>query len=252
LFIHIYPPFVFTVIRHFYPKDDVAVRFPALKDMDHLHPWRALLLSSFIYTVWQCLYWKFVIIDRGAKISSGKRTTSFSYMLNDKRGIIGKALLNVPPAYKELSFMGGQLVYSLLTELPALYIFYDSPFWSAMFLWFIFSVSVWNGGGYYIEVFGRKFERELEALRKELAEASSAASQASSTPVPSYPPSDSEPERSPRVVASDLGFSPMVVPHDHSGDLVDALDLSELRGEAKGQNGNENGVGQNGVEKKEE
>jgi hypothetical protein len=55
----------------------------------------------------------------------------------------------------------------------------------------IFAVSVWNGGGFYIEVFGRKFvlclpcavspdldhlcpflsrfERELEALRKELA-----------------------------------------------------------------------------------
>jgi hypothetical protein len=37
---------------------------------------------------------------------------------------------------------------------------------------FIFSVSVWNGGGFYIEVFGRKFERELEALRKELADSS--------------------------------------------------------------------------------
>jgi len=41
----------------------------------------------------------------------------------------------------------------------------------ATFLLFIFSVSVWNGGGFYIEVFGRKFEKELEALRKELAEA---------------------------------------------------------------------------------
>jgi hypothetical protein len=67
--------------------------------------------------------------------------------------------------------MGGQLVYMVLTELPAVYLFYDSALWSCIFLLVIFGVSVWNGGGYYIEVFGRKFERELEALRKELAEA---------------------------------------------------------------------------------
>jgi len=52
-------------------------------------------------------------------------------------------------------------------------VLYESSFWSGAFLIFIFSVSVWNGGGFYIEVFGRKFERELEALRKELADTAS-------------------------------------------------------------------------------
>jgi hypothetical protein len=47
-------------------------------------------------------------------------------------------------------------VYGVLTELPAVFLLYDSAFWSGAFLLFIFSVSVWNGGGYYIEVFGRK------------------------------------------------------------------------------------------------
>ena len=64
LFIHIYPPFTFTVIRcvfrlfwlsacsdlerdrHFYPGSEE--RFPALKELRHLHPWKALLLSSVI------------------------------------------------------------------------------------------------------------------------------------------------------------------------------------------------------------
>lgn len=48
------------------------------------------------------------------------------------------------------------LVYSVLTELPAVYLLYDSPRWSGTFLILIFAVSVWNGGGFYIEVFGRK------------------------------------------------------------------------------------------------
>jgi hypothetical protein len=45
----------------------------------------------------------------------------------------------------------------MLTELPAIYVLYDSSFWSGVFLLVIFGVSVWNGGGYYIEVFGRKY-----------------------------------------------------------------------------------------------
>lgn len=48
------------------------------------------------------------------------------------------------------------LVYTLVVELPVL-VLYKSSFWSAAYLLFIFSVSVWNGGGFYIEVFGRKY-----------------------------------------------------------------------------------------------
>jgi hypothetical protein len=48
------------------------------------------------------------------------------------------------------------IVYAILTELPVVFLFYDSVVWSAGFLLVIFSVSVWNGGGFYIEVFGRK------------------------------------------------------------------------------------------------
>ena len=58
--------------------------------------------------------------------------------------------------------------------MPCIFLLYDSRISSAVYLLVIFSVSVWNGAGFYIEVFGRKFERELEALRKELAEANSA------------------------------------------------------------------------------
>ncbi len=50
----------------------------------------------------------------------------------------------------------GLLVYTVLTEVPAVFVLYDSSFWSGVYLILIFSVSVWNGGGFYIEVFGRK------------------------------------------------------------------------------------------------
>ncbi len=44
----------------------------------------------------------------------------------------------------------------MITEIPAVFLLYDSSTWSAVFLLFILAVSVWNGGGFYIEVFGRK------------------------------------------------------------------------------------------------
>jgi len=190
LFIHIYPPFSFTVIRHFYPNAEA--RFPALLAVTELDPFQALLISGGIYTIWQSLYWKFLLVDRREKIESGKRTTSFSFLLNDKHSSIGKMLSAIPVQYREVSFMGGQLVYAILTEIPATFVLYRSSFWSGAFLLLIFSVSVWNGGGFYIEVFGRKFERELEALRKELAESAARSPGTASLALPSPGPSQSD------------------------------------------------------------
>ncbi len=94
-------------------------------------------------------------------------------MLNDKRGVIGRTLAKIPEQYREVSFMFGQLreftsytwsalcsqvptVYSIVTELPAVFVLYDSAFWSSAYILFLFGVCTWNGGGFYIEVFGRK------------------------------------------------------------------------------------------------
>lgn len=57
---------------------------------------------------------QFVLIDRRKKIESGQRTTSFSFLLNDKRGAIGRALGTLPMQYREAAFMFGQLRMSRL------------------------------------------------------------------------------------------------------------------------------------------
>ena len=98
---------------------------------------------------------------------------------------------------------------------------YDSKEWSAAFLLLIFAVCVWNGGGFYIEVFGRKyvferlfygtradivdrFERELENLRKELAEAYARSSSSAPTSPTLNPQSDDG--------LSTVGSSPSLLP----------------------------------------
>jgi len=225
LFIHIYPPFTFTTMRHYYPN--VGQRFPALAVVEHLQPVRALLISSMIYVIWQLLYWKFVMVNRRAKIESGERTTSFSFLINDKRGAIGRMLSGIAPQYRELAFMGGQLLYGLLTEIPAVFLLYDSPRWSGLFLIAIFAVSVWNGGGFYIEVFGRKFERELEALRKELADATARSTSLSGrsspqsdeiiTPLQSPELTGLKKDFSPKMPSIDLAMSPALLTPANSG-----------------------------------
>jgi len=170
LWIHIYPPLVFTTIRHFYPGAEI--RFPALRQLHHMQPLRALAFTCAIYLLWQALYWKFVYVDRKEKVESGKRTTSLSWLLADQRGAIGRALASVAPERRVPYFMFSQFLFTIITEIPPVYFLYDSPSLSVAFLFLIFAVSVWNGGRFYVEVFGRKFEKELEAMRKELAEMS--------------------------------------------------------------------------------
>ncbi|KAK4701866.1 hypothetical protein P7C70_g4364, partial [Phenoliferia sp. Uapishka_3] len=167
LAIHIFPPLVFTTIRHFYPNANA--RYPALDKLNDRSPWRSMLINMVVYLIWQGLYFRYVIVARKDKIKEG-RATSFTFLMHDKKRLIGKIAAKVPSQYREAAFMLGQAVYTFVTLIPPVFVLYDSKFWSSVYLLFVFSVSVWNGGSFYLEVFGRKFEKELLALRKELEE----------------------------------------------------------------------------------
>ncbi|KAF5311400.1 hypothetical protein D9758_018814 [Tetrapyrgos nigripes] len=73
------------------------------------------------------------VLYRRENIESGQRTTSFSFFLNDQPSIIGRSLSAILPQSCIAAFMRGQLVYMVLTELPVVYLLYDSAFWSGVF-----------------------------------------------------------------------------------------------------------------------
>ncbi|KDE08942.1 hypothetical protein, variant [Microbotryum lychnidis-dioicae p1A1 Lamole] len=168
LAIHIFPPFVFTTIRHFYPNAEA--RYPALVHLPDLQSWSArwksMAVCMFTYLIWQALYFQYIIVARKEKIKQG-RATSFTFLINDRKRLIGKIAAKVRPERREAAFIFGQAVYTLVTLLIPIFGLYDSKFWSSIYLLTLFAVSVWNGASFYMEVFARKFEKELIALRRE-------------------------------------------------------------------------------------
>lgn len=61
-----------------------------------------------------------------------------------------------------------QYLYALGSMLPCpLWFWYRWP--SALFLLSLFSWSIYNGATYYIDVFGTRFQKELEQLKKDVA-----------------------------------------------------------------------------------
>ncbi|KAL0074588.1 hypothetical protein J3Q64DRAFT_1649090 [Phycomyces blakesleeanus] len=180
--IHMFPPLITYVIRWmptilcsdgdadcltaFETQRDT--RFPALAQLPHISFAQAMIYSNAAYIVWQTLYFLFIMVGRREKVESGLRLTSYSWLLNDtngKKGFIQKAAFMFGEKYKLYMFMLLQLAYNILTTIPTCFLY--SHFWvHTIFLISMFAASVWNGANYYIEVFSRRYNLEVEKMDK--------------------------------------------------------------------------------------
>ena len=61
-------------------------------------------VSMATYAVWQLAYYRFVIVARKEQIKRG-RATSFTFLINDKKRLIGKIAAKVPEQYREATFI---------------------------------------------------------------------------------------------------------------------------------------------------
>lgn len=167
LHIHLYPPITFCAMRHFMPETIRNQRFPAIKSLPFLDSWTAFAWNVTFYLVWQMTYFFFISQGKKEKIASGQRINSYSHMSKGK-GAVAKVLAKAPDERREWAFIALQFVYTIVYTLPAPLLFYNSYKASATFCLSLILLSVWNGAGYYVEVWGRRFERELDALRREV------------------------------------------------------------------------------------
>ena len=178
LFIHIMPCVTLHCMVHLTPPSVQALRFPAVFQIQHSPPGSPtayanvismLMWSSIPYAVWQLSYYFFITVRRREKIAAGLRPTSFTWLRKSYSKVwIGRLVLGLPGVLQEPAFMLIQYLYAVLTMLPCPVWFYYR-FASAGFLMLVFAWSVYNGSTYYIDVFGKRFQKELEAMKAEVA-----------------------------------------------------------------------------------
>ncbi|TVY58902.1 putative membrane protein [Lachnellula cervina] len=175
LFIHIMPCVALHCIVHSLPPAAQQERFPAVYAIitsppgskTHYSLFDMTLWSTIPYAIWQLAYHFLITVRRREKIAAG-RPTSFTWLRKSySKAWIGKAVLSLPDSLQEPAFMFIQYSYSVVTMLPC-------PFWfwyryaSASFLMAVFCWSVYNGATFYIDVFGNRFQKEMEAMKREV------------------------------------------------------------------------------------
>ena len=157
------------------PQEQLA-NFPAIHNIkfspstapEHYTLPDMIIWATLPYALWQLSYHFLITVRKRSKIAAGN-PTSFTWLRKSYSGnFLGKFVLSCPEKYQEAVFMCIQYSYALLTMLPC-------PLWfwyrwaSAGFLMAVFTWAGWNGATYYIDVFGRRMEKELNQLRDEVA-----------------------------------------------------------------------------------
>lgn len=162
-FIHIIPPV--TIYNIYYNIDEIYrfQRFPgavstiAIKDN--------ILWTSFYYLIWQSLYHYFITLKKSKKIKSGERMTSFEYLTTHQFKNFWAVKLRSP--WPVVIYTVLQYFYQLCTMvLCSIWLRYKIA--AQLFLVFIFLSASYNGATYYVDYYGKNFEKEVEKLRVEL------------------------------------------------------------------------------------
>lgn len=175
LFIHIMPCVSLHCLVHLLPDEIQQQRFNAiwtiknspLESPEHYSLLDMTVWSTVPYAAWQLSYHLLITVRRREKIAAG-RPTSFTWLRKSYSKVwIGKVVLSLPEPLQEPAFMGIQYIYALITMIPCpLWFWYRNA--STIFLMAVFCWSVYNGATYYIDVFGKRFQSELEAMKLEV------------------------------------------------------------------------------------
>ncbi|KAJ5624238.1 hypothetical protein N7510_000547 [Penicillium lagena] len=176
LFIHIMPPVTLHCIVHMTPAKMLKERFPAVYaikfsqpgDPEHYSLGAMIIWATVPYIIWQSMYHIMITVRRADKIREG-RPTSFTWLRKSySKAWIGRFVLSLPESLQGLAFMLIQYAYALSTMIPCpLWFWYrwaSGIFITALFIW-----SIHNGATYYIDVFGKRFQKELEQLKHDVA-----------------------------------------------------------------------------------
>lgn len=197
-FIHVTPCIVLYTLKWIMKDEDFMRRHhPAF-----LEPTPPLINTAFwaglLYIIWQVSYYAVVDILNREKCRTGLRVTSYTYIAavaETKQGLMHWALHVFGPNWKYGIFMILQFGYSLLTIIPTPFCWRNQTCHFAL-LTAMFTVAVWNGADYYVEVFGKSYAKYYREIHEKFVDAyrgvATAASSGSSSPAPNRVELDEE------------------------------------------------------------
>ncbi|AET37651.1 glycerophosphocholine acyltransferase Ecym_1423 [Eremothecium cymbalariae DBVPG len=166
-FIHIMPPVTMYAITHLLGEDLKAVRFPAASQ--HGSPaWTLktnVFYTSIYYLIWQSSYHYFITLRKKEKIRLGKRMTSFEYLTTHKFKDL--RFVKLPSPWPMILYTLFQYLYQLGSMILCV-VWFKHRIAAGMFLLFIFLCAGRNGASYYIDYYGKRFEKELNMLRMQV------------------------------------------------------------------------------------
>jgi len=166
VYIHILPSMLFYTIRW-------SSKWPSSTESFRSTD---MFAAMFGYLLWQTLYFmKTEYFDKDKLDRNPNMVTSLRHLSADYKNSTAITTLKLcrrlgimtrtenfdaKSAKTKIIFMSTQLVYTFVTMLAAP-LFYASQIFSLVHLTFIFSVAVYNGGNYYIEVFSARYQEQL-------------------------------------------------------------------------------------------
>lgn len=185
-FIHLSPPIVMFTITHQLTHEEKITRFPGAAKITQWNFFNGILITSLYYLIWQSLYHYFITIKKSNSIKNGK-VTSFQWLRKSfKDKLIGKVVNSLPDPFPVIAFTFIQYFYQLLT-MSICPIWFKYKLLAVLFLTFIFLVASYNGATYYVDFYGRRLEKEVCRLRKEMDELTQSAATASGSANPQKP-----------------------------------------------------------------
>mmetsp|Transcript_21099 Transcript_21099/g.61587 ORF Transcript_21099/g.61587 Transcript_21099/m.61587 type:complete len:586 (-) Transcript_21099:113-1870(-) len=174
VYIHILPSWLVLVTRWYLSSTDG--RLSGLTECPAYSLWDFLATLA-CYCLWQTLYFvKTEVLDSHILDADPSLQTSLRWLSLDTERGINKLVLSImrwtgamrknetfdPSSVKtKFIFMASQLVYTALTLVVVPFL-YRSYTLCITYVIFIFCVSVYNGGEYYIEVFSRRYYQQFD------------------------------------------------------------------------------------------
>jgi hypothetical protein len=166
-FIHVLPGVIMYVITHQLPYDYKVKRFNGSVKLANWDILSGIFHTSIYYFVWQLSYHYFITVRKAEKIKNGK-VTSFEYLRKAfAKKPIGRFVNSLPEPFPVVAFTFIQYGYQLITMslCPFLYRYKHI---CSFFISFIFFCATYNGAAYYVDFYGKKFQKEVSKLQKEI------------------------------------------------------------------------------------